>query len=436
MLTSLKRQLLGVASAVLVMGCGSDGGPTGPVHHTAVARVVLSASDSSALYLGQTRHFSVAAYTVDDSIAPNTPAPRFVSTNPGVATIDSTGVLTAGPGVGTAQIYGTVNNVRSPAIFVTVKGADFTILHVPPSVDTVSARDSVRIRITGADSVPLGQQSVTASIDGYSVGSSLATDDNGIITIPWTFPTYTEQSTMTISARGTVYTVSVVTTPGAPVRIALWPTFILLNGGSSYISAYVLDAYGNYRYDLTPSYTVRAPAAVTVGTDGVVTPGTAGQSFVVASIPGVPSDSAFVVTLPANQFAFTAPLPFEADVGSTQGTTIVLQGLHDVTRVGSVTTTLTWDPAVLALQGIYPSYNSIGTVALSADSAAGHATIVYADATGETFGVPLADVAFRVIGGSGTTTVVTATPTEAHAAGTYTDLMPAFLPTTYSMRIR
>lgn len=113
-----------VLAALLLAACGGGGGDDGPTGGSGVASVSLNAPSLSML-VGRTDQLVATAKDAQGATLPSAPAATWTSSNNAVATVNSTGLVTAVT-VGTTDITATILG-RSASARVTVSSAPLAV---------------------------------------------------------------------------------------------------------------------------------------------------------------------------------------------------------------------------------------------------------------------------------------------------------------------
>jgi phage tail sheath protein FI/uncharacterized protein YjdB len=138
------------------------------------SNAILAAGQATA----QTAQFTM--YGIESSGPPQTLAPTWTSSNPGVATIDPGGLATA-VGVGTTTITGTLGTLTaSRTLTVTVKTTTLSAISIAPAQVTLAAGLAQQLKATGVYS-----DGTTADLTGtvqWSSGvATVSIDPNGLL---------------------------------------------------------------------------------------------------------------------------------------------------------------------------------------------------------------------------------------------------------------
>ena len=384
---------LPVATLIAALACGGDSGGSTTAPTPVPARIAVTPAQTDTLTLGATYQLSATVYSSDNTVLTGDPV-TYASTDSSVATISSTGLVTAGR-YGTANISASIGGIVSNTVTIVVFNA--ALSHVPQTLTlvqpissslTIGASTPVQVKVTDLYGSPVAGTSVSFAVqngNGTVTPMSVLTDASGIASATWTLGTILALGNSLLVTAGTVQTV-IVCTPlaGPPVSLSMAYPFTAVSVG--YQSSFFLtgvDAYGNVFTPTSPQFVSRNPAvvAVSTGSGSYISQGP-GQTYVVGSVGNV-ADSTLIAVIANNGILLSAPAPrFDLKADTTFSTNVQVTSGSSASPIGSLTATVTWDPSVLTYvsDGIGDGIN--GSVTVNTTNVAnGSLTIALASGT-------------------------------------------------------
>ena len=284
-----------VLPLVLLTACGGGGVTPTPITLNAVT---LSPNTPPALAAGTTQQLTVNGTFSDGSTAPVSSGQTFVSSNPAVATVSSSGLVTA-VSVGSAVI--TVTDAgKTASITVTVSAAPATLTSItlaPVTSTALNVGSTRQLTATGGYSDG-GSAALTTGVMWTSGTPSIATvSSTGLVT-----GVSAGSSIITATSGGvtTTTTVTVAVVPAATLSsIAVSPatTAALAVGATQQLT--VTGTYSDMSTAPVTSgvtYASSAPAIATVSATGLVT-GVAAGTATIQATSGTLTASAMVTVV-------------------------------------------------------------------------------------------------------------------------------------------
>ena len=383
----------------------SAGGRSGTAEITVVpvgVATVRLAPGHLPLLVGQTRQLVAEALDAGGSVLAGRPI-TFSSNNPDVATVSTTGVVTA-RAAGGAIIVATSDGVSAPAS-VTVSPVPVAAVVVRPSTQFLTPGQSAQLQVDVVDSVgqPLPGRTVLWSTSDASVATVTSTGRVTGIAMG--------QASIVATSEG-VRDSSVVTVGPPPVNaVVVSPAqVVLVQGGTVQLITTVLDEQGQ-ELVRPVTYLSGDPTIATVSAGGLITGMATGDTWVAASSQGI-ADSALVTVIPVPVSRVTIDPPFPAViVGQTIGLSATAFDESGTVLGGRFAT---WSSGTPAIATVSPSGIVHG---VSQGSAVIFATIegVVASVTVTVGPVPVASVSISPSGGTvqvGDSLFLSATPLD------------------------
>lgn len=232
---------------------------------------------------------------------------EWASSDPGVASVNQTGVVTASA-LGTATITATAEGVEgSSSVTVTDPGTS------PSSMTAVGGDGQtgvvgealgapLSVRVLNSDGDPLEGISVGWSVtagDGSVAAASTATDGQGEAEVVWTLGTVAggEQAVEAVVGGLAPVTFSATATPGPAASVSVEPQSASIAVDETVqLQAAASDAYGNDIPNATFSWTSSGSDVATVEETGLVTGRNEGNATIAATTDGVQGTSTVSVT--------------------------------------------------------------------------------------------------------------------------------------------
>lgn len=314
------------------------------------ATVTVSPTSLTLGALGQVGRLSAAVLDpYGDTV--RTPRITWSSSNAGVATVDSTGLVRA-VGNGSAVVTAASGGASGSADVTVAQKAVSVVLD--PAVDTIHVGDTLLVAATARDS--LGQAVTAATVTWASSNPAVASVSSTGPLLGQVVAVDTGSVIVQATTGGVTGQASILVTLGTPVAMDVIPDSATVRSGETKALAGVLyDAGG--RVTLLPDtlsvlWSSQDTSIAEVDANGVVTGRTVGQVFIRANA-GVLTDSARIVVIPGTAVvaAFFQP---DADTTVSSGDTVgvAVEGFDARNNyISSGWTLSVADPSVLTLLG-------------------------------------------------------------------------------------
>ena len=273
---------------------GPDPVPGGGGNGQAPSSVTLGQS-ALTLQAGEQYPLAVTAHFPPNDRTENvTASAAYQSSQPGVASVDASGLITAHE-AGSAEITAAYRG-RNAKLTVTVPaGARVQSISMDHDTYTMGYGDSQMMTVT-AYYEDGDYEDITGLATYVSSSTSIVSvSSNGVLTAGSTAGTATVRAsyggrtdTATVTVRSSVY--------GGLYQISMSPSsFTLVAGGSNYFTLY---AYGHQTTTVTASatYTSSNPSVASVGTNGYIWGLTPGSAVITASYGGYTTTASVTVT--------------------------------------------------------------------------------------------------------------------------------------------
>ena len=411
----------------------TDGVVSAPVvvHVTAapVASVVLTPAGPVNLAVGSALQLNAAA--LDATGAPiDGQTLTFATSDPSRLSVSPTGLVSAIGLVGPVTVTASAGSVTSAPVTVQVTvGPAATVSKFSAEPTNVvagsSVSDSIRVVVRDAGGNPVPGATVAFAVAGGGGAISPAsgtTDASGHAAARFVTGTKVGTNTATATVGGLApATFNVATIAGAPVSAAVVTNdsvaglFVVDSAAKAQMSVVGNDANGNPVPLSTFSLTSRDPSVATVSSAGVVTGVSKGQTVIVAS-SGAMTDSIVVLVASPTGLVLVHDMML---VGDTITDSVKIDMRRSTEKLGAVSITLQWDPAVLTYKAVeFPQFSAIA--AKTSGTSTGSLTAAGVDPTGFTGQVPVITVHFTVTPGQKGT--FRATINEVTGAASFTNL--------------
>ena len=275
---------------------------------TKTLRVVVTAAgltinSPSVVYVGANASLTATAVDANGAVLPNVPV-AWSSSNPGVATIDASGVLTA-VAVGSTQVTATAGTSRAATATVRVINRVATIVMSPDPASVVAARSLQLVAVPkaadGSDAGDLTDRNISWSV-ANATPSRATVSGTGLVT-----GLYPGNANVTVSIDGVTKTLRVVVT-AASLRIDS-PTSFTAPGTQVQLTAVVLDANGATLANVPVTWSSSNPNVATVDPNGVLTATAEGFVTITASGGGVSGTTTMHVAFVTSQRVTSGPSP-------------------------------------------------------------------------------------------------------------------------------
>lgn len=308
--------LLALSLLAAACGGGGDGGTEPPV--VASVQITAPAAPPSFQTLTRTVQFTAVAR---DASAQTVPAIiNWASSNPSVAAVAQTGIVTA-TGNGTAQITASTGGITSPAVTVTVAQVAANVSGAPATIAfgalgstrqlPTSVVDSSGAAVAGLGAITWARAgagtTATVSVGGLVTAIAVGAADTAVATAG--------TQTFRIPITVTQLPVTVVVSPAVPDTLRT-------TGRTKQYTAVVQDSLGNVipGAGITWSSSTPATASVVAGT-GLATAVADGSTNIVATSSTASGQRPLVVRRYASTFTIDPP---SATITTPNGTQIFL----------------------------------------------------------------------------------------------------------------
>jgi hypothetical protein len=145
--------------------------------HKKVDRVVITSLGSACKSVGQTLQMTATAYSNGTDVTSTVGPFNWVANVADVATIDTTGLVTAhAPGI--SPVYANVSNVTSTPVNFTTCGVQSIHVHVSGSTDTAFSLATSATQQLQADVVDTIGNTITPTLTWFSTNANVATIDS------------------------------------------------------------------------------------------------------------------------------------------------------------------------------------------------------------------------------------------------------------------
>lgn len=287
-----------------VQVAASTGGRSGLAQITVTTIPVASihvTPGNKALFVEESFQFSAQARDANGNVLSDRPI-IWSSNNEGVATVSTTGMVTA-LSAGGAIISATSEGRTTPAS-VTVSAIPVASVQIQPPTLTLVDGQTGQLQARPVDAA--GQPLVGRTVLWFTDNAAVATvTSSGLVTAqsPGT-------AIITATSEGRSGTMSLTVTPPAPNAVVLAPAQLVVEeGGTAAITAQVLDHQGRELPDAIVTYATSDAAVATVSSTGVVTgvapgkatiTGTSGGKTGTAQVTVTPTPVSTVTVTPAH----------------------------------------------------------------------------------------------------------------------------------------
>jgi uncharacterized protein YjdB len=355
---SMKRLLggLGLASAVLVAGCGGGDQGRDPVLGLPAASIVsvAVAPTTASVAIGASQQFTATAAYSDGTARDITRLSAWTSATPAAGTVDAARGVAVGVAAGTSVITAAFEG-KSGSATLTVLPAKLVSIAVAPVNPSINIGNSQQFVALGTF-----DNNTTRDISAVSTFSSAST---GVASISSTtglaLGKTAGTSAISASSGGLTGSATLTVLPPTLVSLSLTPDVTNLQSGATgqllaiatYSDGSVVDVTG------TSTYVSASPALVGVGSTGLIT-GVSGGSSVITVNFGGKSATATAIT------ASPAPVVTVTSISVTPGTAGVLvngrlqyiaRATYSNNTTAIVTTTATWTSSATAIATVLPT---------------------------------------------------------------------------------
>lgn len=330
----------GVTPGVVAIAA-SSGGKSGLSTITVTSRPVSSVRVTPAtnqVTVGRTATLTAEAL---DAGGVGVPGKTFLwsSTNDAVATVSSTGVVTA-LAPGNATISATVDGITGSAT-VTAVPVPIAAITVSPSEGTVTVGANLQLRATPVDAA--GNTLAGRTITWTSSANAVATVSSSGLVVGLSAGT----TTITATSEGKSGTASIMVTLVPIADITIAPSTATIGAGTILqLAATLRDAKGNVLGGRTVSWSSDQPTIASVSESGVVTGLTPGAARITAAADGKAATALITVTpVPIVSIDVTPASP-SLTVGGTVQLTATARDAQGNALPGRVMTWISGAPSV------------------------------------------------------------------------------------------
>ena len=163
-----------VGKAVITANSGGLTASATVYVHAKVDRVVINTPASACKSMGQTLQLSATAYSNGTDVTSSVGPLTWRSLSPSVATIDTTGVLSA-VAPGTTTLYASISNVTSPPVSYTTCAVRTINLHVSGGTNTAFSFAAAGTQQLTADVIDTAGNAISPTLTYVSVAPAVAT---------------------------------------------------------------------------------------------------------------------------------------------------------------------------------------------------------------------------------------------------------------------
>lgn len=298
-----------LGGAMTVTSCsGADA--TAPLQPTGGAATIVITPNATSLVVGATLPLQAVAHDASGNVVSDA-AIHWSSSDTGVATVSSTGVVTA-KGIGTAQIAASADG-RSAIATLSVVAVPVASVAVAPTSGSIVTGGTMSLTAITYDAS--GNALSNRAVVWASSAPQVATVDNaGKVTA-----VASGTATITATSEGKVGSAQITVTPPAPTPVAsvvVTPGSKSLSiGGTVTLAATTLDASGKTLTGRAVTWATSNASIATVTTSGVVTAIGAGTATITATSGGQSGTATITVTAPSPD-ATPSPPPAGAKLTS------------------------------------------------------------------------------------------------------------------------
>lgn len=294
-------------SLATLTACGKDS-PTEPPARIS-SSIVLSSNSATLNTIGQTLQINATVLDQDNNVLTGAII-AWSSNNPAVASVSSSGLVTAVSG-GTAQIRATSGSASASAS-VTVMQVAVSVAIAPTSATLALLNESVQLEAAVYDS---GNAIIPGATVVWSSSNPLVAtvSSNGLVT---SVSNGTAQITAKSGSISASVTITVMQTVGS---ITLVPSVVTLTaiGETEQLAASVYDVSGQPFNDAEVSWFSSNPAIVSVDTHGLLTAVSNGTVLIEARSNGQTASSAVTVMQSASRIEITPMMVILSSVDET-----------------------------------------------------------------------------------------------------------------------
>lgn len=362
---SLSISVLASLAMMASLGCGGGSSFAKTAPPKTLSALAVSPATTT-LAVGASEQFNATATYSDSSTAIVTSAVSWTSSAPGVATIDSSGMV-RGVAAGSTTVTGSMNGVTGSAtVTVTANAKTVSSIAITPANPNVSAGATEQMTATATYNDG-STANVTSTATWKSGNLAVATVNTaGLVTA-----VAAGNATITASLNGVTGSTTVAVS--VPVKtlssLAITPANPKITAGGTQ----QLTATATYNDGSTANVTATATwrsgnsAAATVNAAGVVTAVAAGNATISATLSGITASTTVTVTAAVKTLSSIAITPVNPTVTAGNTQQLTATATYSDSSTANVTATATWTSANSAVATVNPA----GTVtAVAAGSTA------------------------------------------------------------------
>ncbi len=368
-----------------------------------LAQVIETPSNTS-VWVGRTAQFTAYGRTKSgDSVAVSV---TWSSSNPTVATVSSTGLMT-GMAAGSTTIIATSQNTSGTATATIINVPVASVTVGPPAASvTVGATTQLTATPQDANGTALSGRVVTWATSNAAVATVSAT---GLVT-----GVATGSATITATSEGQSGTSAITVTnlPVASVMVSPASATVTV-GATTQLTATPKDANGAALSGRAVTWATSNPAVATVSAGGVVTGVATGSATITATSEGQTGTSAITVTNVPVASVTVSPTAAGVTVGATTQLTATPKDANGTALSGRAVTWATSNAAVATVSatGLVTGV-ATGSATITATSEGQSGTSVITVTNAPVASVTVSPTAAGVTVGA--TTQLTATPKDAN----------------------
>jgi len=349
---------------VKVVAKGRSGGPadTAVVTVTSAPVTAVAMNPASAtVAVGQTVQLAATPQDVDGNPLPGRVV-TWASTNPGVATVSGSGVVTgvaAGPATVTAACEG-----QNGTVAITVTVVPVASVAVSPASASVGVGQTVQLAATPKDANgnPLSGRTVTWATSNSAVAS---VSGSGLVTAG-----AAGTATITASSEGQNGTAVITVTPVPVASVSVSPASAsILSGQTVQLTATPKDANGSPLTGRVVTWATSSTTVATVSASGLVTAKAAGSATITATSEGKSGTASVTVTVAPVATVTVSPASASVAAGQTVQLTATPKDAGGNVLTGRVVTWATSNAAVATVSSSgLVSGLVVGTATITATS--------------------------------------------------------------------
>jgi len=331
---------------IVAKGNGNGGGSSDTavvtVTPATVATVAVSPATAS-LVVGQSVQLVASPQDVDGN-ALSGRVVTYASTNPGVATVNASGVVSA-VAAGAATVMVACEGQSTP-VAITVAVVPVASVSVSPSSMNLTVGQTAQLTATPKDASgsPLTGRTVTWSTSNAAVAG---VSGNGLVT-----GAAAGTATITASSEGRNGTAAITVTVVPVASVSVSPaTATVLSGQTVQLTAIPKDANGSALTGRVVTWASSVPAVATVSASGLVTGVAAGTITITATSEGKNGTASVTVTVVPVASVSVTPATPSVQVGQNVQLTATPRDANGTALTGRVVTWATSDAAVATVNG-------------------------------------------------------------------------------------